>query len=154
MAFEIEFKTDQLQRILLVARNEIANPDRILRSLGEELFRSNARRHNAGIDPDGRAWAPLSQVTLRHGKRKGGPLKKTGRMLESFHPAVVGDTLILGFDDPRIQGRLPGIHNAGTEKKGRHPGIPKRALIGFPLADQELIKDVTNAHFKHVLNGI
>ncbi|PPC91877.1 MAG: hypothetical protein CTY34_02050 [Methylobacter sp.] len=154
MELEVRFETGQLQRILLVARNEIANPERILRSLGEELFRVNTKRHNAGLDPDGRAWAPLSQVTLSQGKRKGGPLKKTGRMLGSFHPAVVGDTLILGFDEPRIQGRLPSIHNAGTEKTGRHPGIPKRALIGFPLTDQELIKNVTNAHFKHILNGI
>lgn len=70
-------------------------------------------------------------------------------MLASFHYSVNGDMLILGFDEPRVKGKLPGIHHFGTVRKGRHPGIPKRSLIGFPESDKKIVTDVTVDHLNH-----
>ncbi|MDO9163576.1 MAG: phage virion morphogenesis protein [Methylococcaceae bacterium] len=154
MQFEIEFNADHLDRIMTAVRQEIATPQEMLGAIGQELFRTNSKRHNAGNDPDGKPWQELSLATLAQGKRKGGPLKKTGRMLASFHYSVNGDDLVLGFDESRVQGKLPGIHHFGTERKGRHPGIPKRDLIGFPDADKKIVTDVTIDHLTRVLNRV
>jgi len=154
MQFEIEFNTDHLNRIMDAVRREIATPQEMLGSIGESLFNANQKRHDAGKDPGGNSWQELSPATLAQGKRKGGPLKKTGRMLASFHYSVNGDDLVLGFDESRVQGKLPGIHHFGTERKGRHPGIPKRDLIGFPDSDKKIVTDVTIDHLTRVLNRV
>lgn len=154
MQFEIEFETRHLVKMLEIARQEIAKPDDILGSIGESLFRANSKRHNAGKDPDGKDWRELSAATLAKGKRKGGPLKRTGRMLASLNYAVSDDTLILGFDEPRVEGRLPGFHQRGHDKTDRHPGLPKRQLLGFPQSDKDLVEHVTVDHLTRVLNSV
>lgn len=155
MQFEIEFNTDHLNRIMDAVRREIATPQDVLGSIGNELFRANSKRHNAGKGPDGKDWQELSPITLaKKGKRKGGPLKKSGDMLASLDFQINGDELILGFDESRVEGKLPGIHHFGTERKGRHPGIPKRDLIGFPDSDKKIVTDVTIDHLTRVLNRV
>jgi phage virion morphogenesis protein len=154
MQFEIEFETRHLINMLEIARQEIAKPDEILGSIGESLYRANSKRHNAGKDPDGKEWKELSGVTLAKGDRKGGPLKRTGRMLASLNYAVTDDTLILGFDEPRVDGRLPGFHQRGHDKTDRHPGLPKRELLGFPQADRDLVEHVTVDHLTRILKRV
>ena len=156
MQFTIEFTTDHLERVLASARHEIDNPGRILNAVGEELFRENARRHEAGKSPDGQDWKALSPMTLAKGDRKGGPLKKTGSMLESLTKKVPGDTLILGFDEPRVkgQGTLPGFHQRGHDRSDSHPGLPKRELIGFPDSDKHLVEHVTVDYLNRILSRV
>lgn len=172
MQFEIEFEASHLDRVLEAARREIASPEEMLGSIGESLLRVNRRRHDQGVDPEGKSWKELSPLTLAEGNRKGGPLKKTGRMLASFNYQVSRDTLILGFDGAP-DGKLAGFHHHGTDpytivpkqraalafagivrKRVNHPGLPKRELVGFPESDKNLVENVTADHLKRVLNRV
>ncbi|PAS94828.1 MAG: phage tail protein, partial [Candidatus Dactylopiibacterium carminicum] len=81
MQFTIEFQADHLTRALEAIRQEIATPQEMLGSFGESLQFVNEERHRQGLDPDGQPWKELAASTLAEGKRKGGPLNKTGRML-------------------------------------------------------------------------
>ncbi|MCK9606240.1 MAG: phage virion morphogenesis protein [Methylomonas sp.] len=172
MQFEIELESSHLNRILEAARREIASPDEMLGSIGESLLRANRQRHEKGVDPDGNEWKKLSDLTLAQGDRKGGPLKKTGRMLASLNYQVADETLILGFDGAR-DATLAALHQAGTDpyvikprtkkalafagivrRRVNHPGLPKRELIGFPDTDKDLVEHVTIDHLTSVLNRI
>lgn len=171
MQFDIEFQADHLTAVLEAVRREIATPAEMLGSIGESLFRVNQERHDQGLDPEGKAWEPLKESTLAEGKRKGGPLNKTGRMLANFHYQVQGDNLRLGFD----QGDgFPAIfHQDGSRahvitatkakalsfggifrKKVNHPGLPARPLVGFPESDRQLVGDVTADHLTAVINRL
>ncbi|BCB28401.1 hypothetical protein SKTS_32870 [Sulfurimicrobium lacus] len=172
MQFTVEFQADHLDRALEAVRREIATPAEMLGGIGESLLIVNRERHSQGLAPDGTAWKELAPSTLAEGGRKGGPLNKTGRMLQSFQYQVLGDTLRLGFDGER-DGKLAGIHHGGsdpytiTAKKGKalkfggmyrkrvnHPGLPDRQLVGFPTSDQQLVSDVTVDHLTAVLNRV
>lgn len=172
MQFEIEFEASHLDRIFDAVRREIASPDEMLGSIGKSLLRVNRRRHEAGIAPDRKEWKALSPLTVAAGNRKGGPLKKTGRMLASFNYQISRDTLILGFDGSR-DGKLAGYHHRGTDpykivpKHGavlafagivsrhvNHPGLPKRELVGFPDDDKLLVEHVAADHLTMVLNSV
>jgi phage gpG-like protein len=171
MQFDFTFQVDHLDRALVAARQEISNPHELLGSIGESLLRVNRDRHNAGTAPDGDKWKELSALTLME-KRKGGPLNKTGRMLQSFNYQVGGDTLTLGFDGA-TESQRAAWHNSGTSpyvisaKKGKalkfggmyrkrvnHPGLPKRELVGLPSSDRRLISEVTDDYLKVVLNRV
>lgn len=169
MQFTIEFQADHLTAVLEAVRREIATPQEMLGSIGESLFRVNQERHDQGLDPEGKAWEPLKASTLAEGKRKGGPLNKTGRMLANFHYQVQGDNLRLGFDQ---DDGFPAIfHQDGSRahiitatkakalsfggifrKRVNHPGLPARALVGFPESDKQLVGDVTADHLTAVIN--
>lgn len=171
MQFDIEFQANHLKQMLEVVRREIATPQEMLGSIGESLFRVNQERHNKGLDPDGRAWKELAESTKAAGKRKGGPLNRTGRMLANFHYQVQADALRLGFDGGD---GFPAIfHQDGSKahviaarrakalafggmfrKRVNHPGLPIRRLIGFPDSDQQLAADVTADHLTLVLNSV
>lgn len=174
MQFIIEFQADHLHKILEAVQREIATPHEMLNSIGLSLVNAGKQRHNQGLDPDGKPWKPLAASTLASGeKRKGGPLNKTGRMLETyFHNFISNDTLRVGFDGSH-EGKLAAIHNSGSEPylikplKGQalkfngivrrqvnHPGIPKRGLIGFPESDRELTRTVICDHLNNVLNRV
>jgi len=171
MQFTIEFQAEHLTAVLEAVRREIATPAEMLGSIGESLFRVNQERHDQGLDPEGKPWEPLAASTLAEGKRKGGPLNKTGRMLANFHYQVQGDNLRIGFDQG--DGFKAIFHQDGsrahviTAKKGKalkfgglfrkrvnHPGLPARRLVGFPESDQQLVGDVTADHLTSVINRI
>ena len=167
MQFEIEFEAGHLLRIMEAARREITLPADIMRSVGDTLVRRNQERHDKGLAPDGTKWQELSPRTLAQGKRRGGPLNKTGDMLQSFHRQLHGNTLVLGFDGAR-DAKLAGFHHFGTKPKPPkharvlafanivaqrvgHPGLPKRELIGFPDSDREAAENVTASHLQQIL---
>ena len=132
----------------------------------------NRERHEKGVDPEGKAWKPLSPMTLASGeKRKGGPLKKTGRMLQTFNYQVQGNTLRLGFGAG--DGFKAIFHQDGTNpytitpkkaqalkfggvirKRVNHPGLPARPLVGFPDSDKRRVVEVLDDHLKLVLNRV
>ena len=99
------------------------------------------------------------------------PLSLTGEMLQSFNYQVIDDTLRLGFDGAR-NNQLAIWHHGGTEeylikpvnkkalyfggrfaKKVKHPGLPERPLVGFPISDQELTTHVIEDHLLAVINS-
>lgn len=169
MQFTIEFQADHLTAALEAVRREIATPAEMLGSIGESLFRVNQERHNKGLDPEGKPWEPLAASTLADGKRKGGPLNKTGRMLANFHYQVQGDNLRLGFDQgdgfkaifhqdgsrAHVINRSKMVEGFGAvRRRVKHPGLPARPLVGFPESDQQLVGDVTADHLTAVINHI
>lgn len=171
MQFTIEFQADHLSRSLAAVRREIATPHDMLGSIGESLFRVNQERHDKGLDPDGQPWKELAESTKAAGKRKGGPLNRTGRMLANFHYQAAADSLRLGFDGG--DGFPAKYHQDGSRahvisakkakalkfggiyrKRVNHPGLPVRRLVGFPESDQQLVADVTADHLSLVLNSV
>ena len=171
MQFDIEFQADHLTAVMEAVRRQIATPQEMLGSIGDELYEANKQRHEQGLDPDGKAWEELAASTVAAGDRKGGPLNKSGRMLASFHPQVHGDTLRLGFDQD--DGFKAIFHQDGSRahvimavkakalkfggiyrKLVNHPGLPVRRLVGFPESDQQLVGDVTADHLTAVINRI
>ena len=172
MQYTIEFEAAHLTRALEAVRREIATPQEMLTSLVESLLNANRERHRQGLDPDGKAWEPLAKSTLaQEGKRKGGPLNKTGRLLANFHYQVQGDALRLGFDDG--DGFPAKFHQEGSRahiiepkhkkalafmgivlKRVKHPGLPARPLVGFPDSDRQLVTDVIEDHLSRVLNRV
>lgn len=173
MQFTVELQDDHLIRILEAARLGVASTQELLGSIGESLLRVNQERHDQGLAPDGSTWEPLAPSTIAAGKRKGGPLNKTGRMLAAIHWQVIGDELRLGFDGSR-DGMLAAIHHRGTSpytisavkaralkigsnlyrKRVRHPGLPARPLLGLPDSDIQLVTDVLDDHLTAVLNRV
>ena len=170
MQFEIEFQATHLENIMAAIRQEIATPYEILGSIGESLLRVNNERHEKGLAPDGTPWKPLAKSTLAQGKRRGGPLNKTGDLLRSFHYQVSQDILVLGFDGA-FEAKKAIWHHFGTTpyrilpknkkalafagivtKRVNHPGLPARPLVGFPDSDKQLLVDVTADHLKRSLN--
>jgi phage gpG-like protein len=171
MQFVIDFQVDHLTAVLHALRQEIATPQEMLGSFGESLLRVNQARHDQGLDPDGKKWEPLAASTLAEGKRKGGPLNRTGRMLASLAYRLEGDSLVLGFNGgdgfPSIfhqDGSRPHVISAKKgkalkfggmyRKRVNHPGLPSRRLIGFPESDQRLIGEVATDHLTAVLNRV
>ncbi|WP_445368839.1 phage virion morphogenesis protein [Methylomonas sp. BW4-1] len=169
MQFDLEFDTSHLSYILRAARQEIDQPEAMLNSIGESLLRVNRKRHEKGVDPEGKEWKQLSDLTLAEGNRKGGPLKKTGRMLMSLLYQTNNDELHLWFDGAR-DAKLAGFHHFGTNpydivpkhaqvlafagivtKRVHHPGLPKRELIGFPDSDRTLVENVMTDHLTKIL---
>jgi phage gpG-like protein len=100
------------------------------------------------------------------------PLKASGDMLKSLNYQFEGnDTLVLGFDGAR-NNQLATWHHGGTDeyliaplnkkalyfggrfaKKVKHPGLPERPLLGFPVSDQQLVTNVLEDHLTAVLRG-
>lgn len=171
MQFDFNFQVNHLDRALSAARQAISNPQELLGNVGESLLRVNRDRHNSGLAPDGSKWKELSPMTLME-KRKGGPLNKTGRMLQSFNYQAAGDTLVLGFDGA-IESMRAAWNHSGTQpytisprkakalkfggmyrKRVNHPGLPARRLVGLPVSDRQLIADVTHDYLTVILNRV
>jgi len=171
MEFTFDFQVGHLERALAAARQELANPESLMESLGKSLLTVNRDRHSAGLAPDGSKWKELSPLTLKE-PRNGGPLQKTGRMLGSFKSEAHGDTVRLFFDGDR-DSKLAAIHHSGTNpytisprkakalkfggmyrKRVRHPGLPQRQLVGFPDSDQRLAGEVVGDYLRVILNRV
>ncbi|BEV15820.1 phage virion morphogenesis protein [Herbaspirillum sp. DW155] len=174
MQFTVEFQADHLAAILEAVRKEVATPQEMLVSIGEELFNANQHRHAQGLAPDGMPWKPLSPMTLA--TRKGGRiLRVRGDMLESFNYQVQGNSLRLGFSDQKAVWHHFGTGTYGPRgsrytispkkakalafgglmrKRVSHPGIPARQLIGFPASDRELTGNVIRDHLTEALNRV
>jgi phage gpG-like protein len=171
MQFDVEFQAEHLDAMMAAIRHEVATPQEMLESMGLALVFANEERHRQGLDPDGKPWKELAESTKAAGPRKGGPLNRTGRMLESFRHQANGDTLRLGFNDgdgfPAIfhqDGSKPHVISARkakalafggiVRKRVNHPGLDARPLVGFPDSDQQLVADVAADHLSLVINSI
>jgi phage gpG-like protein len=64
MQYVIDLQIGPYAHVLGALRREIAQPDRILASVGESLLNANQDRHARNVAPDGTPWAPLARTTL------------------------------------------------------------------------------------------
>jgi phage gpG-like protein len=169
MQYEISLDTERFGRLLQKLQQAFSSNE-ILTSFGETLLNANRERHRTGSDPEGQPWKPLKHPDQPQ-NRRGGPLNRTGRMLQNLHYQVDGDTLRLGFDDG--DGFPAKFHQEGSaahdivarnkkalvfmgivRKRVRHPGLPARPLLGFPESDKRLLEMVAADHLEEATNGV
>ncbi|MDR0703033.1 MAG: phage virion morphogenesis protein [Azoarcus sp.] len=169
MQYEIGLNTERFDRLLQKLLQAFSSQE-LLTSFGETLLNANRERHRAGRDPEGQPWKPLKHPN-QPPNRRGGPLNRTGRMLQNLHYQVDGDVLQLGFDGG--DGRAAKFHQEGSkahkivpknkkalafmgivQKRINHPGLPARPLVGFPDADKRLLEIVAENHVKLAANGV
>lgn len=167
MHFVIDFQAEHLASALDAVRREIASPEQMLGSIGEDLLRTNQRRHQQELDPDGVKWKPLADSTVSaSGKPRRRILYANGDMLGSFNYQVQGNELALGFSDEKAKWHHDGTSPYTiTPKKAKalafggivrarvnHPGLPQRRLIGFPDGDRQLVLETIQDHIELALS--
>lgn len=130
----------------LLGQLEPASRNKLARSIGQALRRSQQQRIIAQRNPDGSKYAPRKQRNLR-GKQ--GRMKRKVQMFQKLRTASFmkvrsdGNTIMVGFAG-RVA-RIGRIHQFGL--KGRaEPGAPnikyeQRAILGFSASDLDLIRD-------------
>lgn len=130
----------------LLGQLEPASRNKLARSVGQALRRSQQQRIIAQQNPDGSKYAPRKQRNLR-GKR--GRVKRKVKMFQKLRTAsflkVQGDgsAISVGFTG-RIA-RIARVHQYGLKDRAER-GAPdvqyeQRELLGFTEADLELIRD-------------
>jgi phage gpG-like protein len=97
-------------------------PDGILKALASKTHQDTMARFASKTDPDGRAWKPLSPVTIARKKQnKDKILIETDEMRKSIGAVFGADNFSYGTDNWKAP-----FHQYGTSK------IPRRQFIGFP----------------------
>lgn len=139
------------------------NTGALLRDIGEGLLLSTDERFRAQVDPDGAAWAPLSETTLgrrRRGRRGSGGLSSALILRESGHMQddtidyeVHGDYLLQGSN--AIQS---AVQHYGAAKHSLGPttpwgDIPPRPHIGLSARDEQEIAQTTLRHLGRALGS-
>lgn len=135
----------------LLGQLEPASSNKLARSLGQALRRSQQQRIIAQQDPDGSKYAPRKQRNLR-GKQ--GRVKRKTQMFQKLRTASFlkvqgdGNAISVGFTG-RI-GRIARVHQYGLKDRAER-GAPdvkyeRRELLGFTEADLDLIRDGLLSH--------
>lgn len=122
------------------ARNKLA------RSVGQALRRSQQQRIIAQRNPDGSKYAPRKQRNLR-GKQ--GRIKRKVKMFQRLRTAsflkVQGDGRAISVGFTGRVARIARVHQYGLRDRAE-PGAPdvkyeQREVLGFTDADLDLIRD-------------
>ena len=135
----------------LLGQLEPASRNKLARSLGQALRRSQQQRVIAQRNPDGSKYSPRKQRNLR-GKQ--GRVKRKVQMLQKLRTASFlkvqgdGNAISVGFTG-RIA-RIARVHQYGLKDRAER-GAPdvkyeRREVLGFTEADLDLIRDGLLAH--------
>lgn len=138
----------------LLGQLEPASRNKLARSIGQALRRSQQLRIIAQRNPDGSKYAPRKQRNLR-GKQ--GRVKRKVQMFQKLRTASFlkvqgdGNAISVGFTG-RIA-RIARVHQYGLKDRAER-GAPdvryeQRQLLGFTEADLDLIRDGLLAHLIH-----
>ncbi|WP_346833848.1 phage virion morphogenesis protein [Pseudomonas koreensis] len=141
----------------LLGQLEPASRNKLARSVGQALRRSQQQRIIAQQNPDGSKYAQRKQRSLR-GKK--GRVRRKVRMFQKLRTASFlkvqgdGNAISVGFTG-RIA-RIARVHQYGL-KDSAEPGAPvveyeKRELLGFTEDDLERIRDSLLAHLTQAPN--
>ena len=139
----------------LLGQLEPASRNKLARSIGQVLRRSQQQRIIAQRNPDGSKYAPRKQRNLR-GKQ--GRVKRKVQMFQKLRTARFlkvegeGKAISVGFTG-RIA-RIANVHQYGRRDRAIS-GAPtveysRRELLGFTDQDIDIIRD---GLLKHLLNG-
>ncbi|WP_448725732.1 phage virion morphogenesis protein [Pseudomonas farris] len=131
----------------LLGQLEPASRNKLARSLGQALRRSQQQRIIAQRNPDGSKYAPRKQSNLR-GKQE--RLKRKVQMFQKLRTArllkvrVDGNIINVGFTG-RIA-RIARVHQYGLKDRAEH-GAPyvqyeQREVLGFTETDIYLIQEI------------
>ena len=127
----------------------------LMADVGEYLLESTWGRFDAGVGPDGVAWAPLKDGSGRT------PLNLTGRMRDDISPSSGADWVELtahakqarwhqeGTDPYEIRPKngkaLAWPGGPGPRAKVNHPGLPARPFMGISDEDDRKIAELAIA---------
>ncbi|WP_414916929.1 phage virion morphogenesis protein [Pseudomonas sp. IT-P395] len=136
----------------LLGQLEPAARNKLARSVGRALRRSQQRRILAQQNPDGSRYAPRKQRNLR-GKR--GRVKRKVKMFQKLRTAsflqMHGDSNAISVGFTGRVARIAKVHQHGLKDRAE-PTAPdttyqSRALLGFTEMDLDLIRDSLLHHF-------
>jgi phage virion morphogenesis protein len=135
----------------LLGQLEPASRNRLARSLGQALRRSQQQRVITQRNPDGSKYAPRKQRNLRD---KQGRVKRKVQMFQKLRTASFlkvqgdGNAISVGFTG-RIA-RIARVHQYGLKDRAERdaPDIKyeQREILGFTEADLDLIRDGLLSH--------
>ncbi len=135
----------------LLGQLEPASRNKLARSVGQALRRSQQQRIIAQQNPDGTKYAPRKKRNLR-GKQ--GRVKQKVKMFQKLRTASFlkvqsdGNTISVGFAG-RIA-RIARVHQYGlkdrAERGAPSVGYDRRELLGLTNADLDIIRDQLLAH--------
>lgn len=142
----------ELEPFLAAYLNKLgpAQRKRVLRKVGEETRRINAKRIAANVDPDGAAME--SRKPRKRMKDRKGRIKRMGKMFPKIRLARIlkvhatEDEAEVGFK-AGTDSRIGSVHQYGeVDSVGRTKGgqvvktkYPARRLLGFGAEDIEII---------------
>jgi phage virion morphogenesis protein len=135
----------------LLGQLEPASRNRLARSLGQALRRSQQQRVITQRNPDGSKYAPRKQRNLRG---KHGRVKRKVQMFQKLRTASFlkvqgdGNSISVGFTG-RIA-RIARVHQYGLKDRADR-GAPdikydQREVLGFTQTDLELLRDELLKH--------
>ncbi|UEB94185.1 phage virion morphogenesis protein [Pseudomonas sp. HN2] len=135
----------------LLGQLEPASRNKLARSVGQALRRSQQQRIIAQQNPDGSEYAPRKQRNLR-GKQ--GRVKRKVKMFQKLRTATFlkvkadGSTIRVGFTG-RIA-RIARVHQFGLKDRAERDApdtrYEQRELLGFTDTDLGLIRDALLTH--------
>jgi phage virion morphogenesis protein len=130
----------------LLGQLEPTSRNKLARSVGQALRRSQQQRIIAQQNPDGSKYAPRKQRKLR-GKK--GRVKRKVKMFQKLRTSsflkVQGDGNAISVSFTGRIARIARVHQYGlkdrAERGASEVKYEKRELLGFTHADLELIRD-------------
>lgn len=135
----------------LLGQIEPASRNKLARSIGQALRRSQQQRIIAQRNPDGSKYAPRKQRNLR-GKQ--GRVKRKVQMFQKLRTASFlkvqgdGDAISVGFTG-RIA-RIARVHQYGlrdrAERNAPDVRYDRREVLGFKEEDLDFIRDSLLSH--------
>jgi phage virion morphogenesis protein len=138
----------------LLGQLEPASRNKLARSIGQALRRSQQQRIIAQRNPDGSKYAPRKQRSLR-GKQ--GRVKRKVQMFQKLRTARFlkvhgdGNSISVGFTG-RIA-RIARVHHYGLKDRAERnaPDVRyvQRELLGLSADDLDMIRDSLLMHFTH-----
>lgn len=136
----------------LLGQFEPASRNKLARSIGQALRRSQQQRIIAQQNPDGAKYAPRKERTLRG---KLGRVKRRVKMFQKLRTASFlkmqrnGDNISVGYIG-RIA-RIARVHQYGLSDRATRDAprvrYEQRQILGFTSSDLELIRDQILSHF-------
>jgi phage virion morphogenesis protein len=130
----------------LLGQLEPASRNKLARSVGQALRRSQQQRIIAQQNPDGSKYAPRKQRNLR-GRQ--GHVKRKVKMFKKLRTAsflkVKGDVSVVSVGFTGRIARIAKVHQFGLNDRAER-GAPdisyeKREILGFTDADLDLIRN-------------
>ncbi|KAA8739194.1 phage virion morphogenesis protein [Pseudomonas koreensis] len=130
----------------LLGQLEPASRNKLARSIGQALRRSQQQRIIAQQNPDGSKYAPRKQRNLR-GKQ--GRVKRKVKMFQKLRTArflkANGDRRSISVGFTARVARIARVHQFGlrdrAENSARQVQYEIREILGFTQADLDLVRD-------------
>ena len=120
--------------------NQVNDTSPALREIGEYFIESTQERMSQEVSPDGEAWEPLSDNTVKQkalSSQHTKILRGYGTMADTLNYQLNGDQLMFGSN----------MEYAATHQFGRESAnIPAREFLGFSDNDENEIIGILSSH--------